>query len=94
MQVINCIGVSEMLLNNISINQYVLDVSRSGESSGEVNFGSALGELQLRRMKLKQISQIMERIILDQILDRIITDQRLRMLRKVEQQIIILVLKV
>ena len=90
MQVINCIGVSEMLLNNISINQYVLDVSRSGESSGEVNFGSALGELQLRRMKLKQISRIMERIILDQI----ITDQRLRMLRKVEQPIIILVLKV
>ena len=93
MQVINCIGVSEMLLNNISINQYVLDVSRSGESSGEVNFGSALGELQLRRMKLKQISQIMARIILDQIMDQIITDQRLRMLRKVEQQIIILVLK-
>ena len=74
--------------------QYGLDVSRSGRSNGEVNFGSALGELQLRRMKLKQISQIMERIILDQILDLIITDQRLRMLRKVEQQIIILVLKV
>ena len=91
MQVINCKGVSEMLLNNISINQYVLDVSRSGESSGEVNFGSVRGELQLRRMKLKQISQIMERIILDQIMDQIITDQRLRMLRKVEQQIIILV---
>ena len=74
--------------------QYGLGVSRSGRSNGEVNFGSVRGELQLRRMKLKQISQIMERIILDQIMDRIITDQRLRMLRKVEQQIIILVLKV
>ena len=74
--------------------QHGLGVSRSGRSNGEVNFGSVRGELRLRRMKLKQISRIMERIILDQIMDRIIMDQRLRMLRKVEQQIIILVLKV
>ena len=79
-----------MWFNNI--NQYVLDVSRYGRSSGEVNFGSVHGELRLRRMKLKRINQIMEPIIMDQIImDQIIMDQRPQMLRRVEQQIIILV---
>ena len=69
-----------------------LGVSRSGRSSGEVNFGNVRGELRLQRMKLKQISPIMERIILDQIImDQIIMDQRPQMLRRVEQQILILV---
>ena len=92
MQVINCKGVREMSFNNINQFQYVLDVSRSGRSSGEVNFGSVHGELRLQRMKLKQISPIMERIIMDQIMDRIIImDQRPQILKRVEQQIIILV---
>ena len=71
--------------------QHGLGVSRSGRSSGEVNFGNVRGELRLQRMKLKQISPIMEPIILDQIMDQIIMDQRPQMLKRVEQQIIILV---
>ena len=72
--------------------QHGLGVSRSGRSSGEVNFGNVRGELRLQRMKLKRINQIMERIILDQIMDRIIImDQRPQILKRVEQQIIILV---